>query len=505
MNRKVVIQVTAPAVVTGLLLVGTCAVGAWSIHRLQTNLGHILSRNVASLQAALELENTTRRLRYHSLLYLTRPSPDELQEILHREKDFEAALVQARAATHSVREQGLLDRITAGYRQYHDEMARLRNEVQRGGPRADFQQLAQAHPIRFIIEPCEELRVLQKEQLDTTAQESEDVGKQAWRTLVLLGIAGPVGGALLGFGIVRGLFRSIARLRVRVRDVVHRLDAPLPESNGDSGMIDVASLTVAADDDLAEVDRQLGHVVRRVEEVMERLRKQHWDMLRAEQLAAVGQLAAGVAHEIRNPLTGMKLLVEAALRPGHRSALTEEDLRVIHGEIVRLEETVEHFLSFARLPPPRRQVGDLREALPRPLELVRPRAIRQGVQIEVDAPGQPLRAELDPGQMHTVLVNLLFNALDAMPRGGKLRVSLQAEGDECLLRVWDTGPGIAPEMIDRLFTPFASTKPTGTGLGLSLVRRIVEEHGGRIRGENLPEGGACFTIALPRAEALANV
>jgi signal transduction histidine kinase len=231
---------------------------------------------------------------------------------------------------------------------------------------------------------------------------------------------------------------------------------------------------------------------------MERLRRQHWDMLRAEQLAAVGQLAAGIAHEVRNPLTGMKLLVEAALRPGSRSTLTEEDLRVIHGEIARMEETVQNFLSFARLPAPRRQVCDLREVAARSLDLTRARAIRQGVAVEVDTPAEPLRADLDPAQLHQVLVNLLLNALDAMPRGGRLGLTLRAVNQECQCIVSDTGPGIAAEMQGRLFTPFASTKATGTGLGLSLARRIVEEHGGHITGNNRREGGARFTIVLPR-------
>jgi signal transduction histidine kinase len=194
----------------------------------------------------------------------------------------------------------------------------------------------------------------------------------------------------------------------------------------------------------------------------------------------------------------MKLLVEAALRPGSRSGLTADDLRVIHSEITRMEETVQHFLSFARLPAPCRQVCDLREVAARSLDLVRARAARQGVVIEVDTPGEPLCADLDPGQLHQVLVNLLFNALDAMPRGGRLGLALRAAGDRCRCVVSDTGPGIAAEMAGRLFTPFASTKATGTGLGLSLARRIVEEHRGRITGENRPEGGARFTIVLPR-------
>jgi two-component system, NtrC family, sensor histidine kinase HydH len=100
--------------------------------------------------------------------------------------------------------------------------------------------------------------------------------------------------------------------------------------------------------------------------------------------------------------------------------------------------------------------------------------------------------------MSTVLVNLLLNALDAMPQGGRLDVDLTTEPSGAVrLAVSDTGSGIPAEMVSRLFTPFATTKPTGTGLGLSLSRRILEEHGGRVAANNRPEGGACFVITLP--------
>jgi signal transduction histidine kinase len=504
MNRKILFQVAAPALLIGLLLVGTCLVGAWSIQRLQNNLSRILSRNVASLQAALELENSLRQLRYHSLLYLTGPSEESLKQIEQDESNFETALRQAREAAHTEKAHELVAHIEAGYRKYHEEMAQLREEVTGKGRKFDFREVARTHPIRHVVDPCQELRRSDKAQVQETVAESEEVSRQARWALLLLGIAGPVGGLLCGYGIVRGLNRSIARLRVRVHDVVHRLRAPLraahPEAMKNSDdLIDVGSLTVASDGDLADLDRQLGHVLGRVEEVMERLRRQHWDMLRAEQLAAVGQLAAGVAHEVRNPLTAMKLLVEAALRPGPRAGLTQEDLQVIRGEIVRLEETVEHFLSFTRLPAPKREVRDLRDTIGPSLDLVRARARRQGVEIEVVAPPEAILVEVDPGQFHQVVLNLLLNALDMMPRGGRVTVRLEAAGEFARLSVCDTGPGIAAEMTGRLFMPFASTKPTGTGLGLSLARRIVEEHGGSISGANAPGGGACFSIVLPMA------
>src|SRR5262249_11804413 len=155
-----------------------------------------------------------------------------------------------------------------------------------------------------------------------------------------------VSGLIGGYGIARGLSRSIYQLSVRVQGMAQRLDQ------------DVASVSVAADADIQSLDKQLQHVVARVEEVAQRLQQHQREMLRAEQLAAVGQLAASVAHEVRNPLTSVKLLVESALKPRPRAGgtpgLTREDLEVIHGEVVRLEQTVQGFLDFARPPAPRR-------------------------------------------------------------------------------------------------------------------------------------------------------
>jgi signal transduction histidine kinase len=225
-------------------------------------------------------------------------------------------------------------------------------------------------------------------------------------------------------------------------------------------------------------------------------------MLRAEQLAAVGQLAASVAPEVRNPLTAVKMRVELALRPRDPKPLTRDDLRVIHGEVTRLEQTVQNFLSFARLPTPRRSDCDLREVVAQAVELVRARAAQQNVAVTVRCPEAPVPGCVDQDQLRTVLVNLCLNALDAMPQGGRLEVRLEAPpGLETRLAVLDSGGGIPEEMAGRLFTPFASSKPTGTGLGLSISRRIVEEHGGRLTADNRPEGGAYFTIRLPAADA----
>jgi signal transduction histidine kinase len=486
MNRRILIQVTAPAVLCGLILFAACLTAAWSVSRLQSNLSHLLSENVASQEAAQELEIKLRQLRFHSFLYTLDPTAARQEFIRDDQHGFEAALDHAREAAVGDEEKELVRAIATGYQRYRTELSRD-GPATRPVPPGDFLKWADAHPVRHLLAPCQRLVQVSKEAMRRTAAESEVVTARTRNTMLLLGLAGPLGGLLGGYGIARALSRSIARLSVHVRDVHAHLDQ------------EVGSVRLSGTAGLREIDQQLERVVSRVQEVAQRLQRQQQEMMRAEQLAAVGQLAASVAHEVRNPLTGMKLLVASALRSGNRKPLTVEDLGVIHGEIVRLEQLVQGLLDFARPPKAERSSCDLREVVAQSLDLVRARAQQCRVALEVSQPAQPVRATIDEGQFRTVLLNLFLNALDAMPQGGRLSVELE-NGDGIRLEVRDTGPGIAPEMVGRLFTPFASSKPTGTGLGLSICRRAVEDHGGRISAANGPQGGACFTVTLPSGE-----
>jgi len=229
----------------------------------------------------------------------------------------------------------------------------------------------------------------------------------------------------------------------------------------------------------------------------EQLLSQQREMMRAGHLAVAGQLAASVAHEVRNPLATIKVLVEGALRTKNAAPLSRQELTVMHGEITRLERIVQDYLDFARPPELNRCLGDLREVVDQAAALLQTTALRQGVRLAADYPSQPVWAKVDHDQFRAVLVNLLLNAIEAMPRGGLLQVVLNATPREIELTVIDTGTGIAPDILKRLFTPFVTSKPSGTGLGLCISKRIVESHGGRITAKNRAEGGATVTIALP--------
>ena len=306
--------------------------------------------------------------------------------------------------------------------------------------------------------------------------------------MILLGLIGPASGLVMGYGVARGLRQSIVRLNVRVQDMAQQLSP------------DVATMNVIADGDIHSLDLRLQQLVRQVEEVTTRLQRQQRDLLRAEQLAAVGQLAAGVAHEVRNPLTGIKLLIEAARRPDHPRALNAEDLRVIDRELARVEQTVQGLLDFARLPAPRQEACDLQDIINSACDVIRGRAALQRVDVRLHAPGVPTLVSVDRDQMHTVLLNLMLNALDAMPTGGHLDLSWKPPVDKTIqMAVSDTGVGIADDLKHKIFKPFATTKPTGTGLGLSLAARIIEEHHGTIQATARTRGGASFVMTLPEA------
>jgi len=489
MNRKILIRVAAPAVLIGLFLLAACLAGIRYVNQLQANLTNVLGQSVASLRAAQELEIRVRQLRFRSFLYRADPKPKRLAPVQTAQRLFEDALDVVRRTATGDEQRAAVKAIDAGYKAYRLEMADLRDHPAPARTADDWIDLAESHPINKVVDPCEELVQLSQAKMKDTLDESVRIGERAHWALLLLGLCGPLGGVALGYGVARGLSRSIYRLSVGVRDVAQRLDR------------DVASVSLAADGDIHSLDRQLQYIIRRVEEAVETMRQQQRELTRAEQLAALGQLAAGVAHEIRNPLTGVKLLVEAALRGKNSKPLTAEDLGVIHREIGRVEQTVQGLLDLTRLPPPQPAPCDLRDVISQAAELVRGRAGRQHVEVAVRVGEEPVVGSVDRGQFHKVLVNLLLNALDGMPQGGVLSVSLEAPaGRDVRLTVSDTGVGIPAEILPRLFTPFTTTKSNGTGLGLSISRRIVEEHGGRISASNRPEGGACFAITLPGTE-----
>ncbi|MBN9118836.1 MAG: hypothetical protein J0I06_06700 [Planctomycetes bacterium] len=487
LNRQVLFQVTMPALLVALAMFGTSLLGIRSINRLQADQDKIASEHVRSLEAAQDLETELRHIRFHSFVYVVEMTPERWAKVARDQAAFERILGAIRARVGADEEQRkVLDAIEAGYTRYRLELeSAIRSPV--GPAHRDYMVWVDAHPIRHIVAPCEQLLALNRRAMQETVEESARRGRRASAWMVWLGAIGSFGGLIGGFGVAWGLSRSITRLSVQLRDVHAHLEQ------------EVGSLRLTAEGgNLQRMERQVGTILERVREVVAQLQRQECEALRAEQLAAVGQLAASIAHEVRNPLTSIKLLVGAALTGHCPRGLSETDLQVIHNEVGRLERKVQSLLDFARPLEFGSAPHDIAEVVRQVLDLVRERLALHSVRLTVDLPPGPVAAELDADQFKGVLVNLVFNALDAMPAGGALGVRLARGADGAVrLTVEDTGPGIDAKVADRLFTPFFSTKPTGTGLGLSVSRRIVQAHGGTLTAVNRAAGGACFTITLP--------
>lgn len=237
--------------------------------------------------------------------------------------------------------------------------------------------------------------------------------------------------------------------------------------------------------------------------VLERARSEsarlHARLREAERLATTGELAAGMAHEIRNPLAAIVnatalLTDEAGLTAGERAAT----LAAIRTEARRLNRILSDFLHFARPQAARRTPGDIRDVVQHVTALIRDdrsRAPRVDVKVAVD-PGVP-RFAFDRDQITQVLWNVALNGVQAMNGRGRLSLEVARRNGDVALAVSDTGPGIPHETLPRVFEPFYSGKPNGSGLGLTIAERIVAAHGGRIEIDSAPGSGTCVTLLFP--------
>ncbi len=228
------------------------------------------------------------------------------------------------------------------------------------------------------------------------------------------------------------------------------------------------------------------------------LRKAEAQLIRSEKLASLGQLAAGIAHEIRNPLTSINILIHSLTENPSFGNSHKEDFRVIEEEIHRINEILDRFLRFAKPAAPLLERTDVASIFEETLHLIRPQIEKRSVVLQKEFQALPLIL-MDREQIKQVALNLLLNAVQAMPRGGTLTLRGQNSEDGQWIRVsiQDSGMGIPGEDMDKLFDPFFSTKEGGVGLGLSIAHRIIDQHRGKIEVESTPGVGTLFTVWLP--------
>jgi signal transduction histidine kinase len=221
-----------------------------------------------------------------------------------------------------------------------------------------------------------------------------------------------------------------------------------------------------------------------------------------EQAALIGTLASGLAHEIRNPLgtisMNLQLLQEDWEDPvSERETKSARKIATLLKEVRHLENILNDFLKFAAKPRLKLERVSLNKLIEDLLDFIAPQAAKAQVRVTRSLSPAAPPVQADAERIRQSLLNLLLNALQAMPDGGELEIATEGADGSCRVRIKDTGVGIAPEHLEQIFNLYFSTKPAGTGLGLPMARKIIEEHGGSISVRSAPGSGAEFTIELP--------
>jgi signal transduction histidine kinase len=482
MNARFLFRLTAPVVATSLLLLALGVGTAWYVQRLQKAVSDDLRANVSSMRAAEELEIVVRELRTQLDHFLITGDHKYLENLSAFVPETERWLAEAERWSLTPREQELTSRARAGHRKMLEALQSLTRPGEAAALRQQVRKLIDDVLTLEILQPTHQYLDFNEEEVEQSIADNQKFTGGLTRGLLLLGIFGSGAGLVAGVGFARAFGRSLVQLSVPIRAAAGELD-------------EVVGPATFVGGDLKEMENLLRLIADRVRSVVERLRQSERELLRSEQLAAVGQMASGMAHELRNPLTSMKILVQAAQDGG---SLGGRDLTVLEEEITRLERLVRLFLDYARPPQPEKKVLDTRPLVEHCLGLLAARATAGGTRLAFARPPDEVRAAVDPGQFRQVVLNLVVNALESVASGGTVEIGLEQDGAGGLtLRVADTGGGLPEALGERIFAPFMTTKETGLGLGLSICKRIAEGHGGTVTGENRAGGGAVFTLRLP--------
>ena len=311
---------------------------------------------------------------------------------------------------------------------------------------------------------------------------------------------------VIGFILSRNIALPILKLRnltqaVAAGDLNQHIGLNRSDEIGDLAQA-FDQMTISLRERTAEAARLYAEALRTNKELQEtynRLKAAQMQLIQSEKLAAIGQLTAGIVHDIKNPLAVIKGMAEMMMSGDNLPAELHEEVTLIRESAQKANNIVSDLMKFSRQSTPELHERDMRETVLAALRLTAYPTRKANVQVIQDIPDEPIPMVFDDQQIEQVLVNLITNAVQAMPGGGTLRVNLSQSDGVAAVAVQDTGSGISPENLSRIFDPFFTTKPEGegTGLGLSVSYGIISNHSGRIEVESQVGQGTTFTVLLP--------
>jgi two-component system sensor histidine kinase HydH len=479
-RMRLMVRLLAPVLVVSLLLLTVGGGSAWYLHRWNSRTSVALGRHLAAVVASVELVFAIRDTRALLVQYSTTTDKTFLKAAMSNQPRMERLLAEVQNAMAP----DLGDHLAPIMQSQEDFFGTLTLEFKADTQRrTDFRDQLDER----LLAPAILLLTENRLRADAENQMNQRMADLIGIGLLMLGASGAVAGLLSGYGITNAVSRSLDQLGGSMRSMAAALD------EGD------VHQELAGGQGLPALRTSVQRLAEKATATMRQLHESRKEVERAGQLAALGQLAAGLAHEIRNPLTSIKLLVQSALeRP---SGMARPELAVLEEEVIRLEHLLQTFLDFARPPRLQTQSVDLVKLVGDTVEFTRHRARQQSVDVHFEATADAIYVEADPHQIRQVALNLILNGIQIQTQGGRVDVSVDFDRNSELpgvvIRVADRGPGIAPELTEQIFEPFYSSNETGLGLGLSICQRIIDSHGGSIQVADQTGGGAEFRVCLP--------
>lgn len=454
----------------------------WYSYNIESVLTKITDENLVAFQSAESLEIALVNQKGFVSYYFLDGNPDWLVQLEKYRRIFSEKLGQARAQAQTMEERKTIARIADEYDHYVREKDKV-IEYYKSGQHQFSSELHQDVRNRFfaILQICEDFKRSHTESIMQAKQSAlieaarlRDTAMAVIVTQVLLVI-------LLAYLLMHQILNPV---RALIMETCRNENIKL------------------AGDDVKTLSMSVRGLIEDVDQTQVELEKSRENLLQAEKMAMVGKLAAGMAHSVRNPFTSVKMRLFSLSRSLKLSGMQKEDFDVISEEIDHIDTIVQNFLEFSRPPKLKMQPVSPSTVVDTAIQLLCYRLESYNVQVTLHRERLLPAIEADPDQLKEVLVNLMINACEAMPGGGKIGITERVVEDPGGLRhaeisVSDNGSGIPSATAKKVFDPFFTTKEDGTGLGLSIVSRIIREHDGHVEMNSVEGRGTTFIIELP--------
>ena len=466
-------------------------VGLLSVHRLGSYMQVMLTENVASVRVAEEIENALLDQRGYAYLYIfDNGNPSWLSELTNRRPALADWLVQAKNTAHTPEEFRIITKISEIYRQYNAKQDEIIALNQQG--KFEQAKVLLLDDLNILYEDlylyCEKFIEANDRLIGSRIK---DANEQVNRVSLIVSISVLLT-SILGIILLWFFYRGVLLpLRKMAEDVRILPGQRKQELTGES-----------IKDEVKEVGRYIHSLMSDVIETRSDLEHSRAQLLNAEKLASVGKLAAIVAHEIRNPLTSLKMRIFSIRKELGKNHILKDDLKVISEETTRLESIVRNFLEFSRPADLKLRSNKISVLIDKSLELFGHWFEQKNIEVIRDDETHLPPVLVDADQIKQVFINIFRNSVEALAENGKIYITTRLMQDKnnremITVRFNDNGPGIPPDIRGRIFEPFFSTKDEGIGLGLCIAAQIMVLHGGRIELEYGGESGAQFVVWIP--------